>query len=372
MKAKVLADGELFVQYGFVYVDSGVGGWDEEVDQRAGQRNGLAGAAQAGFVMLTTGTHTGDVPLRFELYRKEPPVDERWDEIVEVSVDLRDRRLEVTSFDRELAVRKLRQNGPHRLRYSAIRFEDERHRREHEVALDRYLVQLWPAPMGPDEIVKKTSGVADYWHGLARKTEPNPSLLEQAAVDRAADEAEVDRRDADERAWQRELTLGPWGGREPSPRLRALDPDATGLAQRHRDVVDAVEALPADRQRSLALEVTRRVCALDARGPVDWSPALAALEAGRPLPPPFDDEETLRDLLLGVGDGVEVVVTIEGGSFRGPAPRPVIDPAVSASAAVRGATDPDPLAAALRAIEAASWSMPDEAAFSDDVRDRTR
>ena len=34
-----------------------------------------------------------------------------------------------------------------------------------------------------------------------------------------------------------------------------------------------------------------------------------------------------------------------------------------AAAAVRGAADPDPLAAALRAIEAASWSAADEDAY---------
>ena len=368
MKVKVLADGELFVDYGFVYLDSGVGGWEQEVDQRAGQRNGLAGAAQDGFVMLTTGTNVGDVPLRIELYRKAPPVDERWDEVVEVSVDLRGRRLEVTSFDRELEVRKLRQHGPHRLRYSALRFDDDQRRRDHEVALDRYLVQLWPAAMAPDRIVKQTSERAAYWHGVAQEAEPNPTLQEQAAAERAADEAEQERHADDERAWQRERRLWRWGGREPSSRLQELDPEAAGLAVHHRDLVDLVELLPPAQQRALAVEVARRACALDVDGPLDWTPALVALEEGRPLPPPFDDEDALRNLALGIVEGSEVRVELVAVAVRGPVPRTVIDPAVGASAAVRGAADPDPLASALRAIEAASWSVPDEGAFADEVR----
>lgn len=372
MKVKVLADGDLFVDYGFVYLDSGVGGWDEEIDQRAGQRNGLAGAAQPGFVMLMTGTSVGDVPLRVELYRKAPPLDERWDEIVEVSVDLRSRRLEVTSFDRELDARKLRQNGPHRLRYSALRFEDDQQRRDDEVALDRYLVQLWPAAMAPDAIVKQTSERAVYWHRLAQEADPNLTLQEQAAAERAEDEAEQQRQAADERDQRRERRLWRWGGREPSARLRGLHPDATGLATHHRDVVDLVELLSPSRQRALALEVARQACALHGDGLVDWTKALVALEEGQPLPPPFDDEEALRGLALGTGDDSEVQVELRAVTFRGPVPRTVLDPAVGASSAVRAAADPDPLAAALRAIEAASWSVPDEDAFFDQVRELAR
>jgi hypothetical protein len=39
---------------------------------------------------------------------------------------------------------------------------------EGELAPDRYLLQLWPAPAAPDEIEKETSAVAGYWHRVAR------------------------------------------------------------------------------------------------------------------------------------------------------------------------------------------------------------
>lgn len=72
MTSAVRFDHEIFVSYGFIYLDSGVGGWDGDLDQRAGESNGLAGAYQDGFVCLTTGTNTGSVPLRVEEHQNEP------------------------------------------------------------------------------------------------------------------------------------------------------------------------------------------------------------------------------------------------------------------------------------------------------------
>lgn len=33
--------------------------------------------------------------------------------------------------------------------------------------IDRYLLQLWPAPMAPDAILRQTSEHAAYWHRVA-------------------------------------------------------------------------------------------------------------------------------------------------------------------------------------------------------------
>ena len=40
---------------------------------------------------------------------------------------------------------------------------------EGELAPDRYLLQLWPAPAAPDEVVKESSAIAGYWHRVARR-----------------------------------------------------------------------------------------------------------------------------------------------------------------------------------------------------------
>ena len=360
MARKVLFDGGIDVSYRFVHLDSGVGGWDQEIDTRAGQRNGLAGAAQPGFVDLVVGTHSGTVSLRIELHRKEPRLDERWDEVVEVSCDLRGPRLEVSAFQDALDELRVRQNGPHRVRYSALRFDDEDTRHDHEVALDRYLVQLWPAPMGPDAVLKQTSDAAAYWHDEARGSrKENPTPRDQAE----AELAELDAREAAEREDEHQQSLWRWGGREPSVRLHRLDPGASRLAIQHRDLVDAIESLAPARQRRLALEVARRACAGDRDSPVDWSPALDALARGRALPAPFDDEEALDAAMFGPRQQVSSEVTIG----RGQVPRQTIHTGVSAAAAVRGAADPDPFAAALRVVEAASWSAVDEVAFFAEV-----
>ncbi len=364
MAPKVLFDGTVGVSYRFIYLDSGVGGWDQDLDVRAGQRNGLAGAAQPGFVLLTTGTHSGALPLRIELHRREPRLDERWDEIVEVSCDLRGRRLLVSTFDDALDRLKVRRNGPHRVRYSAFRFEDEDERDDDETALDRYLVQLWPAPMAPDSILKQTTGSAAYWHAEAGgPVEPDPTPHEQALAELAEHEAHLAR----ERAFEHQQSLWPWGGREPSRRLRELDPRAIALAGQHRDLVDVVEALAPARQRQVALEVARRACAGDHDSPVDWTPALEALGRGGSLPAPFDDQDALDALMFGPARQVSFEGSFTRVAEVGRVPRPRIHTGVSAAAAVRGASDPDPFAAALRAIGAASWSAPDEDAFFAEV-----
>ncbi|MGW0916873.1 hypothetical protein ACWD1Z_34955 [Streptomyces sp. NPDC002784] len=45
----------------------------------------LCGAANPGHLFLTTGLHTGRVGLTVEVHEAEPSLDERWEEIVEVS-----------------------------------------------------------------------------------------------------------------------------------------------------------------------------------------------------------------------------------------------------------------------------------------------
>jgi hypothetical protein len=38
-----------------------------------------------------------------------------------------------------------------------------------EPALDRYLLQLWPAPHRAEVLVRQTSEIAAYWHSAARE-----------------------------------------------------------------------------------------------------------------------------------------------------------------------------------------------------------
>ena len=54
------------------------------------------------------------------------------------------------------------------MRYCAAGMDEGRRRDtrlEGEDAPDRYRLQFWPAPIGPDAILRCTSEIAAYWHG---------------------------------------------------------------------------------------------------------------------------------------------------------------------------------------------------------------
>lgn len=72
----VLFDDELHVHYGQFYVESRIDDFFEDLNEsRAGQTNGLCGAAVPGFLYLTTGLHTGNVRLTVEASFR--PADEQ-------------------------------------------------------------------------------------------------------------------------------------------------------------------------------------------------------------------------------------------------------------------------------------------------------
>lgn len=358
-------EGDLQVHYGFVYVDSGVSGRDEGVEQRAGQRNGLLGAAQPGFLLISTGMHTGLVPFRVEAPDTAPPVDEIYGEIVEASCDLRGPEVSLSTFEWGTSF-ALPQGGPHRVRLSARDYEAGREQERYkpqEPVRDCYLLQLWPAPMAPDEIVKVSSRSAAYWHGVAREhPSAPPSPHEQALAEQRERDDAVIRQLARERKWY----LQRWGGRDPSPRLLEVEEHATALTGDRRNLVDVIAALPAERQRALALDLARRACAA-ANGSLDWQPALDALAAGHALPAPFDDSRAVFDRLFSAPGSTTATFTMTATYSPWPLPREPLHPGVAAGAALRSAESEDPLEAALRAVNAASWSVPDLEAYFADV-----
>lgn len=364
----VLFDGDVRVEYSYVQLDSGVGGWDPDVEARAGQRNGLLGAAQPGLLLVSTGTHTGLVPFRVECHAAAPPLDQGYDqyeEVVEASCDLRGPELGLGAFD-WWDVFTVPQGGPHRVRLCVRDYDagqaQERGEPQPPVA-DSYLLQLWPAPMAPDEIIRTSSPHAGYWHGVAREHPSAPPLPygQALAEQRARDEA-VELLRSQERDWY----LRRWGGRDPSGRLLQVEEHAMALTRERRDLVDTIAALTPDRQRSLAVELARTACAAD-DGPLDWQPALQALGAGHPLPAPFDDAEAVYARLFTEAGTVVSTATWGWSGSAGPPPRRPIAPGVTADAVVRAAAAADPLEAALRAVDAASWSVPDVDAYFSDI-----
>ncbi|MCC2321397.1 hypothetical protein [Cellulomonas xiejunii] len=341
-----LFDGEIEVDYGFVDV---VADGDESPDlvrARGGQRNGLCGAACANALSLVTATRTGAVPLRVELHDAPPPLDPAWEDVVEVSFVATSPDLVLRSFQDMVELAPLPAVGDHRVRYSATSMDEahDRSRLPDDPVVDRYLLQLWPAPPGPDAVLRSTSAQAGYWHGVAAETPPPPSPRQRAAAAAAEAEQERLRREEAEDRWQRRL----WGGRLATPQLLGLG-SAAQLAHRDRDLVDAVLDAPGPTQRTLTVwAVGRAYEVADARAAAVLAPAVVALRAGTAVPPPFDDPATAWDALFPGPSTVTVTVV------RGLPSAAGIDAGAAALSAVLAAQEAAPAAAAAGALAAAA------------------
>lgn len=125
-----------------------------------------------------------------------------------------------------------------------------------------------------------------------------------------------------------------------------LQANSFTLLQLDRELIDEIEAAAPERQRHLANWAARRACS--AAGIGNWAAdALDALDAGRPLPTPFDDENGLRDLLYQDPQAPRTLVSRpEGG------PRNVLQQSMAIPALRRAAAE-DPLKAAVDALAAA-------------------
>lgn len=84
---RTVFSGGLWLSYAQMYVETGeLADIDADLAAAfAGQRNGLCGAAVPGRLWLITGMHTGTVPCTVEVHDTAPPVEERWEEVVEAS-----------------------------------------------------------------------------------------------------------------------------------------------------------------------------------------------------------------------------------------------------------------------------------------------
>lgn len=174
----VLLEDEVSVHYGFIYLKPANDDPENElIEARGGQANGLVGARLSGVLAMLTGLHTGKVPLRVELHEAAPVLQENWEEIVEAPLTVTESNYLITTFQDGYELEDP-PPGSYRVRWYASGMDAARQldtRLEEEPALDRYLLQLWPAPVAPDAVVKQTSEIAAYWHGVAAETAPPTS-----------------------------------------------------------------------------------------------------------------------------------------------------------------------------------------------------
>ncbi|GAA4605590.1 hypothetical protein GCM10023195_19550 [Actinoallomurus liliacearum] len=172
---RTLFDGEVFVAYRQIYVESGGGFGGDMYATFAGQSNGLCGGAVPGSLFLVTGLHTGDVAFTVELHKSAPPTEYAWEDIVEVSFtpvgpDVVLAEWGANSYPLEL------DQVSYRVRYSATGMDAGAELDTpdgDDLGPDRYLLQFWPDAPRPDAVVKQTSDQAAYWHGVPRRVPPS-------------------------------------------------------------------------------------------------------------------------------------------------------------------------------------------------------
>ncbi|WP_320779546.1 hypothetical protein [Streptomyces sp. CRN 30] len=289
---RVPVGGEVWVEYGQTYVESDPRGSIPGLREAfAGQDVGLCGAAEPGFLWLTTGLHTGHVGLTAEVHDAEPALDPEWEEVVEVSFRPLSDTSRLAGTDLGLPV------TDHRVRYCARDFAEGRDRDTRspgEPPADEYLLQFWPAPPAPARVVRRTSPEVAHWHDWARALPPPPTEEERAEAARLAREAEE--RAAAERLLHRERWL--WGGRLPSDTLRAVGGNVQGLLRYDTDLVHTLDAAGPGTQRRAAVLAAHRACEAAGLTALPWIvTALTALSDGHPLPPPFDDPNAMWESL---------------------------------------------------------------------------
>ncbi len=166
---RVLLDEVIDTDYGqFDLVWSDEAGFDGEWDRFfKGQVNGLVGAADPGGVYLNLGRRSGGSRVRLDLLDAEPPLPpSRYEDVVEVSMDVpAHAEVQWMSWAGESAgpVEGV-EPGEYRLRVSARGRDAGRDDEFAESVVDEYLLELWPSPVAPDEILRVGSQDAQYWH----------------------------------------------------------------------------------------------------------------------------------------------------------------------------------------------------------------
>ncbi len=165
---RVLLDQVIHTDYGQLdLVWNEDGGFDGELDRFfAGQVNGLVGAADPSGVYLNLARRSGGSPVRIVLTEAPPEADDSWEDVVEVSTTVpADGPPQWMSWAGEdCGPLDGLTPGTYRLRVSARGRDAGRDGEFADEAVDFYLVELWPAPVAADAVVKVGSEDARYWH----------------------------------------------------------------------------------------------------------------------------------------------------------------------------------------------------------------
>jgi hypothetical protein len=152
--------------YGQLTLDWGEDLWDGDADRFfKDQHNGLVGAAVSGTVVIMLARWSSGSAVRIVLEASEPRTNADWEDVVETSFDLPPGRLMRWSTwgggsGGPLSVPP----GQYRLRVSAVGRDAGVQNEFADEVVDRYLLELWPAPAAPDAVLRVGSDDARRWH----------------------------------------------------------------------------------------------------------------------------------------------------------------------------------------------------------------
>lgn len=164
-------DGRLYVHYGQAYVVSNAQQILELPGALRGQTNGICGAATPNGLLLFTGLHTGCVHLSIDVLDTPAPLDQRWEEIVEVPFTLNSAEAILSNWNGDCVCKIPLSPGTYRVRY-CVREMDRGSEVDtilkEEEPVDFYHLAFWSADLAPDAVLKQTSETAAYRHEYAK------------------------------------------------------------------------------------------------------------------------------------------------------------------------------------------------------------
>lgn len=134
--------------------------------------------------------HTGRVHFVVRLHDGRQVVDEGMEEIVEASFAPLASSSTVREWPGSPVCELALNEEAYRVRYSAKNMDAARAMDTLPVGdepVDAYVLEFWPEPMSPDNIVKQSSEIAAYWHRSApamRLSPPQPPQEPQSIARR--------------------------------------------------------------------------------------------------------------------------------------------------------------------------------------------
>jgi hypothetical protein len=129
----------------------------------------VADDGKTGAAAITCGTHIGDVRLAIETWDSVPPLAAAlWEDVAEASLRWAGGRMVVWGADddeeegAEVSVYDHAPAGSYRIRIH-VRGRDDGEDRNDIDPPEEHLLQIWPAPPGPEAALKSTDATGGLW-----------------------------------------------------------------------------------------------------------------------------------------------------------------------------------------------------------------